>query len=144
MARRALLESILVITRNPNRTVLLSSHLLDDIERVADYLLILDRAVLRAACPVEEFRRRIVHYQLTFAGTPPQLPAIPGLLDSLHITNTLRLTVANPAPDLSSVLAALQPTEMAEQPVDFAEAVTAYMSENRNRGFLMETLGGAA
>jgi hypothetical protein len=66
------------------------------------------------------------------------------LLDSLHITNTLRLTVANPAPDLSSVLAGLQPAEMAEQPVDFAEAVTAYMSENRNRGFLMETLGGAA
>jgi len=143
VARRALLESILVITRNPNRTVLLSSHLLDDIERVADYLLILDRAVLRASCPVEEFRRRIVHYQLTFPGTPPKLPAIPGLLDSLHITNTLRLTVANPAPDLLASLAALQPAEMAEQPVDFAEAVTAYMSENRNRGFLMESLGGA-
>ena len=44
VARRALLEAILYITRTPNRTVFLSSHLLDDIERVADYLLILDRS----------------------------------------------------------------------------------------------------
>jgi len=144
VARRALLESILVITRNPNRTVLLSSHLLDDIERVADYLLILDRSVLRAACPVEEFRNRIAHYQLTFEAAPPELPPIRGLLDSLRVNHTLRLTVANPTPDLGDILAALHPLEMARQPVDFAEAVTAYMSENRNRGFLMESLGGAA
>src|SRR5262249_32671893 len=87
VARRALLESILYITRNPQRTVLLSSHLLDDIERVADYLLILDRAVLRAACPLEEFRNRIAHFQLTFASAPPSqeaLPAMPGLLDLLR------------------------------------------------------------
>jgi len=144
VARRALLESILLITRNPDRTVLLSSHLLDDIERVADYLLILDRAVLRAACPVEEFRSRVVHYQLTFESTPPNLPPIAGLLDSLRITNTLRITVANPLPDLEDRLAALKPLEMAKQPVNFAEAVTAYMSEQRQRGFFQEALGGAA
>src|SRR6202000_2064055 len=34
VARRALLEAILYITRTPHRTVLLSSHMLDDIERV--------------------------------------------------------------------------------------------------------------
>jgi ABC-2 type transport system ATP-binding protein len=143
VARRALLESILYITRSPNRTVLLSSHLLDDIERVADYMLILDRSVLRAACTVEEFRNRIAHYQLVFQGPPPALPTIPGLLDCLHVAHTLRLTVANPPEDLEQRLAALKPLEMARQPVDFAEAVTAYMSEQRQRDF-HELLGGAA
>ena len=143
VARRALLESILFITRSPNRTVLLSSHLLDDIERVADYLLILDRSVLRAACTVEEFRNRIAHYQMTFQGPPPALPPIPGLLDCLCVAHTLRLTVANPPEDLEQKLAALQPLEMARQPVNFAEAVTAYMSEQRQRSF-HEALGGAA
>ena len=75
VARRALLESILYITRNPERTVLLSSHLLDDIERVADHLLILDRSVLRASCSMDKFRNSITHYQLTFPGVPPALPA---------------------------------------------------------------------
>lgn len=144
VARRALLESILFITRDPNRTVLLSSHLLDDIERVADYLLILDRSVLRAACTVEEFRNRIAHYQMTFEGPPPQLPPIRGLLDCLRVAHTLRLTVANPPEDLEEKLAVLKPLEMAKQPVNFAEAVTAYMSEQRQRDFFHEALGGAA
>src|SRR4051812_18015993 len=144
VARRALLESILYITRNPNRTVLLSSHLLDDIERVADYLLILDRSVLRAACTVEEFRSRIGHFQMTFDGEPPVLPPIAGLLDVMRVNHTLRLTVANPAADLEEKLMALKPLELARQPVDFAEAVTAYMSERRKRGFFLEALGGAA
>jgi ABC-2 type transport system ATP-binding protein len=144
VARRALLESILFIARNPNRTVLLSSHLLDDIERVADYLLILDRSVLRAACSMEEFRNRIVHYQMTFAEDPPAMPPIRGLLDTLRVNHTVRLTVANPGADLEEQLAALRPLEMARQPLDFTEAVTAYMSEQRQRGFLQEALGGAA
>ena len=144
VARRALLESILYITRNPQRTVLLSSHLLEDIERVADYLLILDRAVLRASCPLEEFRNRIASYQLTFASTPPPLPPIPGLLDSLRVNNTLRLTIANPPADLEAQLTALKPLELARQPVNFDEAVTAYMSDRRSRSFFLEALGGAA
>jgi ABC-2 type transport system ATP-binding protein len=148
VARRALLESILVITRDANRTVLLSSHLLDDIERVADYLLILDRAVLRAACPVDEFRSRIAQYQLKFegaGGAVPALPVIPGLLDSLRVGQVLRVTVANPPADLEEKLRAMGPREMASVPVDFAEAVTAYMSERRQRGaFLHEAMEGAA
>ena len=56
----------------------------------------------------------------------------------------LRITVANPPPDLQATLAALKPLEMAPQPVNFAEAVTAYMSEQRQRGLFAEALGGAA
>ena len=144
VARRTLLESILYITRTPHRTVLLSSHMLDDIERVADYLLILDRSTLRAACSVEEFRGRIAQYQMTFSTTPPPLPPLSGLLDMLCVNNTLRVTVANPPADLEAQFAALNPLEMERQPVNFVEAVTAYMSDHRNRGFFFEQLGGAA
>jgi ABC-2 type transport system ATP-binding protein len=144
VARRALLESILYITRTPHRTVLLSSHMLDDIERVADYLLILDRSTLRAACPVEHFRNHIAQYQMTFPAAPPALPPLPGLLDMLRVNNTLRVTIANPPTDLESQFTALKPLELERQPVNFVEAVTAYMSDHRNRSFFLEQLGGAA
>ena len=144
VARRALLEAILYITRTPHRTVLLSSHMLEDIERVADYLLILDRSVLRAACSVEVFRSRIAQFQMTFASTPPEMPELTGLLDLLRVNNSVRMTVANPPADIDARLQALSPIELQRLPVNFIEAVTAYMSDHRTRSFFLEQLGGAA
>jgi ABC-2 type transport system ATP-binding protein len=146
VARRALLESILYITRNPARTVLLSSHLLDDIERVADYLLILDRSVLRAACPLEDFRNKIAQYHLTFPNDSvlstqsSALLTIPGLLDSHRTADSLSLTIANPPADIEQTLAALHPLELQKQPVNFQDAVTAYMSDHRSRTFFLDQL----
>ncbi len=42
MGRRTLLESVLDIVRDPGRSVIISSHMLADVERVADRLLVLD------------------------------------------------------------------------------------------------------
>jgi ABC-2 type transport system ATP-binding protein len=39
--RRTLLESVLDVVRNPERSVILSSHILGDVERIADALLVL-------------------------------------------------------------------------------------------------------
>ena len=47
VARRSLLQSMLYVTRQPNRTILFSSHLLSDVERVADR--IVDAGRRRAA-----------------------------------------------------------------------------------------------
>ncbi len=43
MGRRTLLESVLDIVRDPERSVIISSHMLADVERVADRLLVLDQ-----------------------------------------------------------------------------------------------------
>ena len=42
MGRRTLLESVLDVVRDPERSVIISSHMLADVERVADRLLVLD------------------------------------------------------------------------------------------------------
>ena len=47
VARRTLLEAMILVTRGEGRTIFLSSHVLDDVERVADHVAILDRSVLR-------------------------------------------------------------------------------------------------
>jgi ABC-2 type transport system ATP-binding protein len=41
--RRALLESVLEVVRDPHRSVIVSSHMLADVQRIADRLLVLDR-----------------------------------------------------------------------------------------------------
>lgn len=139
VARRAFLESMLYTIRAPGRSILLSSHILVDVERVADHVIILDRARLRADCPIDDFRRRVVQYTLTFSSSPPSLPEIPGLLDILQTDRTLRITIANPNSQTRAQLETLTPLTIDEHPVSLEDAVTSYMSEHRHRGFMMET-----
>jgi len=87
VARRSLLELMIYVTRKADRTILFSSHLLSDVERVADEIAVLDDAVLRAHCSLETFRRHVRQVVLKFTDTPPALPTIPGLLHALRADN---------------------------------------------------------
>jgi ABC-2 type transport system ATP-binding protein len=57
VARRSLLESMVYATRKADRTIIFSSHLLADIERMADHIAVLDYSVLRAQCSLDTRRR---------------------------------------------------------------------------------------
>ena len=84
VARRSLLESMIYVTRGGGRSILFSSHLLSDVERVADRIAVMDRGVLKAECTVDEFRSRVRQFVLKFPGEPPPLPDLPGLLHSFR------------------------------------------------------------
>ena len=58
-ARRSLLEAMIYFTRSRARTIFFSTHLLDDVERVANHVAVLDYSVLRACCGVETFRDQV-------------------------------------------------------------------------------------
>ncbi len=68
VARRSLVESMIYLTRRSDRTIFFSTHQLPDVERVADYIAVLDHSVLRACCPLEAFRNSIRQVRLRFAG----------------------------------------------------------------------------
>src|SRR5580704_6023720 len=53
VARRTLLEAMILMTRDAGHTIFFTSHELNDVERVADYLAIIDRSVLRVCGPME-------------------------------------------------------------------------------------------
>lgn len=57
LVRRDFLESIIQLIQQEGRTVLLSSHLLHEVERVADQVVILDRGRLVRSGSIEEFKR---------------------------------------------------------------------------------------
>ncbi|HXT18227.1 MAG TPA: ABC transporter ATP-binding protein [Gemmatimonadaceae bacterium] len=143
VARRALLESMLYVTRAADRTIFFSSHLLDDVERVADHLAILDRSVLRASCSVDAFRSSISQFRLQFAAgsVPPNLPPIRGMLHARTATDALWLTIARPDDETQRVLHSLGAPIVDEVPLNFADALTGYLGERDVRGSF---LGGVA
>ena len=135
VARRSLLQSMLHVTRQPNRTILFSSHLLSDVERVADRIVVLDGGVLRADCTVETFRDRLRHYVLKFRGTPPPAPSLPGLLESFRTDHELALTIANASTETEALLAALQPESLEPVEMTLEDAFVSYVGERGEKTF---------
>jgi ABC-2 type transport system ATP-binding protein len=143
VARRSLLQSMLYVTRQPNRTILFSSHLLSDVERVADRIVVLDHGVLRADCTVEVFRERLRHYVLKFRDTPPPAPALPGLLESFRTDRELAVTFANPSPEIEAQLAELHPESLEPVEMTLEDAFVSYVGDRGEKTFFMREPGRA-
>ena len=91
--RRQFLEGMIQLIQRQGRSILFSSHILSDIERVADRIAIVDNGVLRADCKLEEFRAALRKAVATFPGQPPEEVAVPGLLHERRSTNRIELTL---------------------------------------------------
>jgi ABC-2 type transport system ATP-binding protein len=52
--RRALLDSVLEVVRDPERSVVISSHMLVDVERIADRLLVLNQGAVVREGPTDQ------------------------------------------------------------------------------------------
>ena len=140
VARRALVESMIYLTRKSDRTIFFSSHHLSDVERVADYIAVLDRSILRACCPLEKFRESVRQFRLRFSGTPPALPKIPGLLQAVRDEGELRVTCVHAAGETENILHALAPLEMETLPLGLEDAFINYLGERGEKSFILSEL----
>lgn len=109
VVRRDFLESMIQIIHRRGRTILFSSHILGDVERVADRVGILVDGVLRVDCPTEHFKQSLLKVVLEFAGDPPEFPPCAGLVSSRQVGAQLELVVVNYGDDLRERIDALEP-----------------------------------
>jgi ABC-2 type transport system ATP-binding protein len=137
VACRSLVESMIYLTRRSDRTIFFSSHQLADVERVADYIAILDRSILRACCPLETFRKSVQQVILRFSGTPPPLPEIPGLLQAFRAEGELRLTCIHYNGATERALRALAPTQMETVPISLEDAFISYLGDRGEKSFIL-------
>ncbi len=93
VVRRDFLESLVQIIQRQGRTILFSSHILGDVERVADRIGILVDGVLRVDCPTDHFKESIRKVVLEFDGTPPEFAGCSGLVSNRSVGNKLELVV---------------------------------------------------
>jgi ABC-2 type transport system ATP-binding protein len=95
--RRQFLEGIIELIMRQGRTILFSSHILGDIDRVADRIVVLDKGVIRADCTIEQFRTAIKKVRLVFGQTSPETVDIDGLLHSRRADKELELVLVGTA-----------------------------------------------
>ncbi len=141
VARRSLLEAMIFVTRGSDRTILFSSHLLGDVERVADWIAVLDRGVLRACCKMTTFRGRISRFVLAWDGSPP--PATPTLRGLVHVFRAgqeLQITIANADDDVRAAIETLGATRVEEVPIGLEEAFIDYLGDRGEKNLLLPDL----
>ncbi|HZU36785.1 MAG TPA: ABC transporter ATP-binding protein [Gemmataceae bacterium] len=83
--RRDFLESMIQIIQRRGRTILFSSHVLGDVERVADRVGVMIDGVLRVDCPAEHFKHAVRKVIVEFGREPPELAPVEGLLSEQRI-----------------------------------------------------------
>jgi ABC-2 type transport system ATP-binding protein len=71
VVRREFMEQVLGAAADEGRTILISSHMLDELDRVADHVGYLEEGRLHLAGPVESLKARIREYRLTFSAETP-------------------------------------------------------------------------
>lgn len=91
--RRQFLEGMIELIMREGRTILFSSHILGDVERVADRILVIDRGVIRANCTLEQFRRSVTKVKMSFSASMPEQVDIEGLLHCRGGEKELELTL---------------------------------------------------
>jgi ABC-2 type transport system ATP-binding protein len=137
VARRALVESMIYLTRRSDRAIFFSTHQLSDLERLADYVAILDRSVLRACCPLDAFRENVKHVRLTFSGAPPRVPQIPGVLQVFRGETDLRVACVHYDTKMEQALNALSPLSLEICPVSLEDAFISYLGEAGEKTFIL-------
>src|SRR5439155_19324409 len=80
LARRDILAAVLRTVAQEGRTVLFSSHLLDEVERVSDHVALLDRGRVVVQGPLDEVRAADRLLTVRFDGPRPNPPEVTGMV----------------------------------------------------------------
>lgn len=122
LARREFLQSLMEVVAAHGVSVVLSSHLVSDLERVCDYLIVLVDSHVRVAGEVSDLLAS--HHRLSGPRRdPPTLPASQEVIEESHTDKQSTLLVRMDGPILDPVWSVT--------PVTLEDLVLAYMSQAR-------------
>lgn len=80
VVRRDFLEGVIELIQNEGRTVFFSSHIVHEVERVADWVGIIDAGKLIYCAPMEQLKSEVKRIALSFDTMPSTFSTIPGVL----------------------------------------------------------------
>ena len=120
LARREFLQVLMEFTAEQEVSVVMSSHLMADLERVCDYLIVLMASKVRLTGPVDELVA--THYRLTGPRCDPAaLPPGWDVIEASHTDRQSTLLVRTDTP-------VMDPAWTVDQ-VDLEDLVLAYMAQ---------------
>jgi ABC-2 type transport system ATP-binding protein len=93
VAKRAFLEVVLASLDDGDATIIYCSHQMDEIERLADNLIVLERGTLRHMSPPDAFCDRISLWAAEFPFAAPDPATLPGVLQVQRLDGLVHYVV---------------------------------------------------
>lgn len=131
VVRRDFLESLIQIIQREGRTIFFSSHVLGDVERVADRIGIMVDGVLRVDCPTDTFRESVKKLVLDFTGPVPEGFACRGLVHSWNVGSRLELVLVGYDDQQRAAVEALEPRNIEIVDLNLEDAFIEYTRGQR-------------
>jgi ABC-2 type transport system ATP-binding protein len=129
IVRRQFLELAIEVIQKEGRTILFSSHILGDVERISDRIGVLVAGKLVVDCELEELKRRIRKFRVIFPETPPDELYLTEIIHTQRQGRELHLTAANWNPQKHKIIETFNPETIVEVPMSlediFIECTTA-------------------
>lgn len=132
VSRRALNETLLEYMEGGSRTVLLSSHLLDDIERVTDRLLVMVDGRILVNSSVSAFLERVSIWTCDSNEDSRQLPCVPGLIHAYRAGRRLSMAIVDVDQESEAAMLRIGGPSLTRSDSSFDESVIAYLSRSRS------------
>jgi len=121
VARRQFLELAIDVLQRDGRTILFSSHILSDVERIADHIGILTGGKLVVDCPLEELKNRVKKLRLIFPETPPLDLHMTEIINQQIQGREMVITVANMNPHKQAFIDTFKPSNCIEIPMSLED-----------------------
>ena len=130
LVRREVLETLLETVVGEGGSVLYASHLIGDVERIADRVAVLDRGRLALEGGLEDMKARTARLTAVFAGAAAVPHQIPGLLD-VRVEGRVLVVVSAEADAAEAAMRALSPERLEREPLPLEEILVAQLRGGR-------------
>ncbi len=121
VARRQFLELVVDVIQQDGRTVLFSSHILSDVERIADRIGILATGRLVVDCPLEQLKQRVKKLRVIFDESAPADLHITEIINQQIDGREMTITVANWNKQKQAILETFKPSSCTEIPMSLED-----------------------
>ena len=133
IVRRDFLEGVIELIQQEGRTVFFSSHIVHEVERVADWVGIIDKGKLIWCSPMEELKSNVKRLVLSFDSIPSALSAIPGVLSIENAGRQSAVTVKDFSEVTVAAAKSLNPTDLSVQDLNLEDIFVAMVGHAEDK-----------
>ncbi|MBL37259.1 MAG: ABC transporter ATP-binding protein [Xanthomonadales bacterium] len=133
VAKRAFLEAVLGSVEDSDCTIIYCSHQMEEIERLADNLIVMERGELMHMSPPDEFCERVTLWVAEFPFLTAGAESLPGVLQVQRIDGLFHFIVLDQDEQFGATLEEKGARRAWQGPVDLDRAVNAFLTRNHAR-----------